>query len=692
MNKTEGLKSKQFIERFGNIEPSRDFTNQLEERLLTLNPSHNVGIRTNFSIYPLMRKALLIGIPVMSLLLLIGGVAFYQNSFWARSRIELLSIKISPSRQAEVLQNASGAGLFNNLRAYLPFSNAEAHFRNNGLDTAADTSMIAPEWMMEKSYSYSKQTYRSGPKADRCQGASIQPYSSYMPMPEMVPGYKGEITTEGYSFYDPESAKAISYNKSITKAEDGQIIYYNLSNEDGSYTYYGGKYGLFQDQPAYTMYDDLTQLTEEDPVGADTDGVEVPETTMRSLDESELEPTPRSLPNTPDSTIGKEPESITDLPPVSESPPYSGKVVDIVMLDGVEAYVTEERHSVNCGDGEFTIVLRSWVSKGEFSIIKSEEYYNSVKGENLISSSSYKFSISAPDFSEVEGNFVLDIDVPLKTIKYPEPDADPTNEKAKAELYRRLQQEDLQLLLAKSIQPVESRNEADNAMAQLLAIDEKSIALESLYVYTEEERFNPMDEALSDRAFYAPGKTGEAMHQGYIKLKNQYFVNTLANYSYRINREEPFASPHVNVTIYEKGQSIAKIKGAQYPYYEFKKGTLTIDESILEAEVYIGSNASYTDPMGARSSNSRDMADSSVDIYTNYNRTYIFSYSGRIYEVTISSDTDFADIHLTTKSSTGDFDYIKSLVEKSSMYLGDQVMPMGSDGGSDPTGATQPKY
>lgn len=656
-NRQKKTKSGSFIERFSNVTPEEQFSAKLEERLLLLNdnPSDSFDSSniSNFSFLNSMSKFIKVAAPLFAIFFILSTVLVYQNKFWITSRYELWTLD-----QDSVLSKISGysAGAANTGENLIN-SRLQA-FAANGISAEADSAMtpsMMPIYIDGKSYSYSKETITPGAANGKC--ATMSSYGVYTDK---------AVTFENQYYNTLDAGRYLSYYKSTSVTEDGKILSFYLSNDEGSYTYFGGDYALkIENIPYETFREESGVSTDPDSAAAET-----------SPTVDDAAPPPEEP--VADSDSDRAVDGV--IPSTDDSMKALGKVVDIVQIGGKEAYVIESSFETSCDISKISIdsysdsymdnvsstsaedmrvvLIRGWYDKSDYSLIKSESYLGSYGVENLISTVESSYETSDKSVEQVKDLFKFDVKTSVVSIEYPYVEYDPKVEKAK--LLSELRAEEYKVFVPSVT----------------------GTKLTSINVTTEADYYDPAAEHYNNRRFYAAGTEGTAMYNEFKSYQVDKKYNSVLDYSFNSDTLDTNVSMYKDMTLSD---------ALKYFYTEpasLTDGTIKIGGELVSVKVfkenYGGSRGMEPGAAGA--------GDDSVDIILPpdsgnaeeyFYSSYIFEYKGDVYFMSISSTTAQVDVvhEFTLRSTSTDYEYIRGLVENASLF---EVLPVDPDIGAIP--------
>ncbi|WKZ31034.1 MAG: hypothetical protein QY318_04305 [Candidatus Dojkabacteria bacterium] len=598
-----------FTGKFSDAVPDEQFASQLEEKLLLLNGDQSAGQpgKNNFLFISAMRKALKVAIPVAVLAMLVGGYLIYANQFWIKSRYELWTLD-----QASVLGKLQGYASTGGESIATRLSSYAA----NGITAEADSAsdLLAPRMMDQKSYTEAIDKYTAGPARDKC--LAVSPWGYYT---------NEAITSESYSYYDTTDSNYAYYNKNVTTDSNGNVIGYYLTDQTGSYTYYGGDFAIF-------IKGSPTAFMAVEDIAADSDTVDAAEDTAASPPTSEPDvDDPGSAggeTTVVDPGVGV-PEPTPDPIDDSVDEPVAqidGEIVDIVMIDGREAYVVKTSYETGCDlesvgsvrvgaveqspENAETIVLLTWYDKSDYSYIQSESYFGTESDDNLMYTHSSSYSSEELPYEQVASTFKFDLDVDVVTVEYPDDDYSPEAEKE--ELYSRLQSEEYTL-----VTPIED-----------------GFTLNYVNVTTEEDLNDPLSEYMADRDFYAPGELGEKMYQEYTSYAN---LDTLfPEVEYGVTA----GSTSYSASIYHDGTSLEELIRQNRGDSPVNNVSLTINgETVGAVQVEYGQYSEVSKSGGSAASSGSGSSDRDImpvePVEEYYSVYYIFEYQDNVYTLSV---------------------------------------------------------
>lgn len=589
-----------------------------------------------------MSRFLKVALPVFAIIFILGSLLVYQNKFWIASRYELWTLD-----QDSVLNKISGFGDYStNIGENYINSRLQA-FASNGISAEADAAIepsMMPIYIDGKSYTYSKQTITPGAANDRC--ASMSSYGVYTDK---------TVTFENHYYTSIEADKYVSYSKSTSITEDGKVLSYYLANDDGTYTYYGGDYALMIEDIPYDI------LREEGAIEG---------TTEASSGTSEIMPVEDSTSPSPDVPVTKGDDAATDggEPDAKEL----GKVVDIVQIDGKEAYVIENSFETSCdlisisrdssatesdfSDDELvTIVTRGWYDKSDYSLIKTESYVESYTEANLISSIQSSYETSDRSVADVQGIFVFDVNTQVVSIEYPYEAYNPDAEKA--ELLSELSAEQYLIFVPSAT----------------------GAKLTSMNVTTEADYYDPAAEHYENRKFYADGAEGTAMYNEFMSYQTDVMYISTLDYSFGSDSLDTSVSMYKEMTLTE---------ALEYFYTDsasLTDSSIKIDGELITVKMFEQSygRSGGSEPAPGGDAQPVDTLPPESEALEYYYSSYIFEYEGDIYFMSISGSSAVQDVvhEFTSRSTSTDYSYIKGLIDDANLFT---VLPVEVDFGDMP--------
>jgi hypothetical protein len=360
MNEEQNFKKDELEEMIDSMQkdasnPDLKFANKLRSELVThfIDNSSNLHIRKhNMSMFS--NKTIGISVAFLSILSIVG-----VGSFAYINRPGLRPTDISTSELAARLNSSDFKG--NSIEAFTASGGAGGSDRKMA-------SMLP--YFEEKEYTYFKTTTKIGPKASDCY--AYKPYG--------LDSYSNE--SYGY-FIDGKH-----YSKWVEYDNDGKIYGYSLSTPEYTYDYAGGKIVGRAKAQEFTPYLLREGVEDETILIGDEIPVDMP-------------------------TI-EEPIAETPEPTVTDLFGPDAKILGEEKIGGKTYYVVSSSFPSYCDEqNKDMIITNSWFDSENYITYKTETYLNEVKSENLISINTNKFEGGKKELSEVEKNFVFDIDAQI---------------------------------------------------------------------------------------------------------------------------------------------------------------------------------------------------------------------------------------------------------------------------------------
>jgi hypothetical protein len=335
------------------ITPDSVFLQDLEARLIsraTAEPSPTLfSYILSFMKNP--NKYMAVGAAVM----LTAAVAVGAGT-WSFYSSQNNTLKALPNSEA-ILQEIVAAG------AQKPSTGAPTGKLAASDSRIASTMLVAPRRL---GYYYDAATYVYGPKADVCGNSRAYKIPSY--------------TTEYYEFNGAKSEE--TYSKSIITDNQGKLLDYRLTTPTGNYLYKGGSFAVKMiNEPKFNIL-----AAESLRSGA-------------AATDKTTESSSKTLP-------ADEPAQEPKAPSIKDYFGDNAKVIGEEIIDGALNYVVVWEYENFCSETEkMQMVNKTWMKKDGFRYTKQEMYVSSIKPENLIAGTTYKYDQGTPAFSEVSSKF-----------------------------------------------------------------------------------------------------------------------------------------------------------------------------------------------------------------------------------------------------------------------------------------------
>lgn len=267
-------------------------------------------------------------------------------------------------------------------------------------DTAATSELSILPFFEPNTYRAYVGTVKAGPAESRCEGYYYYPANA--------------VEVESYSFNDDQNN---AYFKYVVRSSDGEIITYNTSSPDASYTYAGGDYAVMSPNDYYGIMPLATTESAVDDLATGTDATDLPQARSgESANSSESsastvdDTVSISLPTEP--TRGENGEFTVDSF-FGENAKIEGKET----IDGVEYTIASWSYAGYCNRGsDDSVFSRVWFDTNKGVVYKEETYLDSIAPNNLIQTSTNTSSTQIKKLSEVQSQLEFDLDVEVREI------------------------------------------------------------------------------------------------------------------------------------------------------------------------------------------------------------------------------------------------------------------------------------
>lgn len=333
----------------------------------------------------------------------------YQNQAVQAEKTEILG-KILQNNSSIALKSAKNPS---ELFTVDQKASAELAMGVGSGPTDEETTTVFPEAYENYNFYHYLSTYKTGPAASQCPvyGDPAGIYSR----------------TESYDFFDPQGQTTYPNYKYLGYDAKGNLVDYSLSSNEYRYEYKGGEYALrFKMDYDYLAVPELeaTKVESSSAVIAVEEETTLPEEGGKSTEGSS---------GSSDASVAT--ESVT--PSKEEITNYFGEnsQVEEIVQNGKRYYVVTYTFETPCNYGDDSIVSKGQTISSTspltqentkklvykdlyeadtYTLVKQETYLNSIKDENLISSSDYKVERFQKSASEVASIFTFDLKVPVK--------------------------------------------------------------------------------------------------------------------------------------------------------------------------------------------------------------------------------------------------------------------------------------
>lgn len=381
------------------VRPDERFKDNLENLLvreLVGKPQNNFLALFNMS----KMKFAVAGIATLAVVAS-GAISYpFAKDYYVRRTVDVNEVLSKAAKNKEGLNSSN--------QRYGAFSTAAAESDQSLLDTS-----YLGYFPQGPSYTHSKTTYDYGPAADRCE---VMAYPMY--------DYR-QGSSESFSYWNDQEGNYQYYDKYITLTEDGQLLSYYLVNEDGSYTYYGGKYAIkdagvfaYAEQESVAVEEvplDEVSPTNDDYQGEDSDAVIDYEGNASNLVAEDV--VTEVEPVEPDEIVWGENQQILGSTEINGREHYivSYEYYTECDIDPNNVVMYEKSLSEGQNDGD-KIVVVSYIDSENSNLSKEEFYIGSRDSSNLITSTTYIWESSDLSLDQVRDKFKFDYDVEIREV------------------------------------------------------------------------------------------------------------------------------------------------------------------------------------------------------------------------------------------------------------------------------------